>query len=66
MGKPTKDERINELEEELCYMDGLFFDLGKWKLSFLEYIEEKKKTDKKNIKIYDEILKKCQLLFDII
>lgn len=62
----NKRKKIIQLEEDLCYMDSLFFDLGKWKLNFIEYIEKKKKTDKKNKKIYDDILRQCQTLFDII
>lgn len=46
----NKRKKIIQLEEDLCYMDSLFFDLGKWKLNFIEYIENKKKTDKKTKK----------------
>ena len=62
----NKNKKIEQLEEDLCYMDGLFFDLGKWKLQFIDYINDKIKKDSKNKKIYEEILKQCQTLFDII
>lgn len=55
-------EEISKLEDELFYANEIINDVVKWQEEFLNYLKSKANEDKQNKTIYEEIIKKFEMI----